>query len=72
METEKYIHHGKQVVVISDLKGKHREHCLCFGGCKHFKPGEPDNCEIANDNFQLCLKHNIVTPVFECPKYEVE
>lgn len=29
----KYNHHGKEVWVREDLKGTHREHCLCFN-CK--------------------------------------
>lgn len=66
---EKYIHHGAEVFVFSELKGKHREHCLCFQ-CKFFKPGEPDNCPIAQATFENCVKYNTVTPVYECPVYE--
>lgn len=67
---EQYSHHGVEVFVRSDLKGKHREFCLCFS-CDKFKPGTPDNCSIANDTFQNCVKHNLTTPVFECPKFVV-
>ena len=70
MKIEKYEHHGTEVSVQSHLKGKHREHCLCFQNCKHFKPGEKDNCEIANTNFETCVKYNVTLPVWECPKYE--
>jgi hypothetical protein len=67
---EKYIHHGTEVSVISEVKGKHREHCLCFQDCKYFKPNTIENCEIAQTNFNLCLKYDLVTPVYECAKYE--
>lgn len=67
-----YEHHGEDVVVDEDLKGKHREHCLCFRGCKNFKPGEDDNCEIAEAVFNNCLAFNIVTPVWECPDFVEE
>ena len=67
---EKYIHHGTEVSVISEIKGLHRNHCLCYRSCKHFKPGKDDNCEIANANYQLCLRYDLVTPVYECPKYQ--
>lgn len=67
---EVYEHHGADVSVMTHLKGKHTEHCLCYAECVHFKPGEPDNCEIAQTNYQMCVKFNLVTPVFECPKYE--
>lgn len=67
---ERYKHHGQEVYVISAVKGKHRDHCLCHQGCKHFAPGEPHNCQIAQDNFRNCLKHSTVQPVYECPQYE--
>jgi len=57
------------VSVDEDLKGTHREKCLCFRDCVHFKPGTPENCEIAQSNFELCVKYDTVQPVFECPKY---
>lgn len=73
----RYVHHGADVAVREDLKGTHREHCLCYA-CKKFVPfvppvaGEPTrlNCPIALDTFMNCAKHNIVTPVFECPEFE--
>lgn len=69
---EKYVHHGCEVNVVSVVKGQHRSHCLCFLRCKHFKPGEKDNCEIAEATYQNCVKFNTVTPVYECPKFEVD
>ena len=73
MGFEKYEHHGIEVAVRSDLKGKHRDHCLCFQGCPHFKPGDREiNCEIANEVYAICVKYGIVTPVFECPHFPVE
>lgn len=58
------------VAVFEKLKGKHREYCLCFQGCKNFKPGTEENCEIAQSNFANCVKYNTVQPVLECPKFE--
>lgn len=69
---ERYIHHGNDVAVISEVKGKHRDHCLCFQGCKFFKPGEQDNCNIAQANYTMCVNYGLVTPVYECPKYEAQ
>lgn len=68
---ERYEHHGREVAVIADGKGKHRERCLCFNACDFFKPGEPDHCEIAKANFELCQAHGIVAPVGECPRYRI-
>lgn len=69
MEIEKYTHHGIEVSVLAHVKGLHKNNCLCFAGCKFFKPGTTEHCPIASENFALCVKHNIVTPVFECPKF---
>lgn len=65
---EQYEHHGEQVWVDSELKGQHRNHCLCFK-CDNFKPSTPDNCPIAQATFENCVKFNTVTPMYECPKF---
>ena len=66
---EQYEHHGVLVSVIKSVKGKHKEHCLCHT-CDEFVPGLPEeNCPIANLNYAVCLAHNVVLPVFECPKF---
>ena len=45
---EKYVHFKNEVWVRSELKGKHREHCLCHS-CVHFTPEDRgSNCVIAN------------------------
>lgn len=64
-----YVHHGQRVSVQYHLQGKHRAHCLCFQGCQRFKPGQPDNCEIAQATYENCVKFGTVTPVYECPKF---
>lgn len=70
MSIIKYDHHNVEVSVQSHLKGRHREHCLCYKNCKFFKPNDTNNCEIAQQNFRVCLTYDIVAPIFECPKYE--
>ena len=63
-----YSHHEKEVVVREDLKGKHREFCQCYE-CDNFNPeNREENCPIANDLFDVVVKHNLVTPVWECPE----
>ncbi len=68
---ERYVHHGRDVAVIRDFKGRHREMCLCFRGCDFFKPDHPDNCGIAKANYELCQRHGLVAPVMECPRFRV-
>lgn len=69
-KVEKYNHHNCEVNVISDIKGKHRDNCLCWLDCIFFHPDTENNCEIAKETFKNCVKFNTVTPVYECPKYE--
>ena len=69
METEKYNHHGTIVSVRTDLKGKHKEHCLCFQ-CQEFHPCEDNNCPIAQATFENCVKFNTTTPMWECPEFK--
>ena len=65
-----YRHHGVLVKVDRELKGKHREHCLCFRQCQRFHPEDREkNCKIANVLFEVDRAFGIVTPVYECPLY---
>ncbi len=68
MIIERYVHHGQVVYVRSDLKGRHREHCLCFT-CNKFKPGREGHCPIAKRIYDTCVEHGVVSPVYECPDY---
>ena len=66
---EKYVHFEDEVWVRSELKGKHREHCLCHS-CAHFTPEDRGgNCVIANTLYCLCVELDLVTPVWECPHF---
>ena len=65
-----YLHHGKSVYVDEELKGRHREHCLCFR-CQCFKPeNREENCRLAELNFANCRLNNMVLPVYECPLFK--
>jgi len=68
---EIYKHHEKEVAVRSDLKGKHWDYCLCRE-CIHFAPNTEDNCPIAQQLYRFCVDHNLVTPVWECPKFSLK
>jgi hypothetical protein len=66
----RYTHHGRDVAVRAELKGKHKDFCLCYS-CEKFKPNMPENCPIAQENYELCVKRDLVLPVWECPEFEV-
>lgn len=69
MKTEKYEHHGVEVSVVAAVKGQHRQHCLCYT-CGRFNPESvEDKCPIAAAIYANCVEFNVVTPVYECPKY---
>jgi len=63
-----YEHHDRLVAVDEDLKGKHREHCLCFR-CSSFKPDRPENCDLAEQNYRACRINGMTMPVFECRQF---
>ena len=63
-----YTHHDAEVKVRADLKGSHRDYCMCFE-CTQFAPGRDDNCPIAAAIYSHCVLFNIVTPVWECPAF---
>ena len=66
----KYNHHGADVWVRRDLMNTHRAHCLCFSCKKLNTVDRKKNCPIANELYDLCVKHNLTTPVFECAVFE--
>jgi hypothetical protein len=64
-----YEHHGNKVKVRKDLRGKHRQHCLCYH-CKYYSADRKKNCPISNAVYANCVKYGLVTPVWECPEFE--
>jgi hypothetical protein len=67
---EKYQHHGIVVSVRSDLKGRHREHCLCFTCSKFTLANRDGNCSKANALYALDVAFGMTTPVWECPDFD--
>lgn len=65
---ERYEHHGKKVYVRTDLKGKHRDYCLCHS-CAKMKPGTDEHCRRAALLYAYCRMLDMVTPVWECPEF---
>ena len=59
---ERYKHHGANVAVNSELKGKHSEHCLCHEPCPDFpENGTPiELAEVLQRNLQK-MAENITT-----------
>lgn len=69
MNIIRYEHHGEIVAVREDLKGKHREYCLCFQ-CDRFIPEDRErNCRTAELLYAVCRECGLTTPVWECPYF---
>ena len=65
----RYDHHNLLVSVREDLKGRHREFCLCYD-CKKFNPGDIElNCPVAQALYSFDRMEGLVTPVWECPTF---
>jgi len=66
---ETYTHHGAQVAVRSDLKGQHRDYCLCHR-CLRLNLDDPARkCKKANLLYAFCVAFDMTTPVWECPDF---
>jgi hypothetical protein len=61
---------GKELSVQEHLLGKHREHCLCYQNCIHFKKDTTENCDIAQNLYLFNMLNSVTTPVWECQKYK--
>jgi hypothetical protein len=71
MKFVSYDHYGSINFVREDLKGQHREHCLCFS-CLKFHPKPEDmseNCPRARLLYNFCVLTGMVTPVWECSEF---
>lgn len=68
-QIETYYHHGALVKVRSDLKGRHRDFCLCHSCGKLDITDRQANCPKANMLYALCCLCGMTTPVFECPDF---
>ena len=64
-----YVHHDWSVWVREDLKGRHRDYCLCHRCAKLRLDSREHNCPIANLLYAVCCAHGLTTPVFECPLF---
>jgi hypothetical protein len=66
---EQYLHHKVKVFVEKSKKGKHWESSLC-PDCIYFLPDTPNNCLIESVIHTVNRDNNLVSVVWECPKFE--
>lgn len=59
-----------KVFRVEKFDGKHKDICICYQNCKHFKPrNEEENCAIAQIAFGASKVVGIVL-VHSCNSYE--
>ena len=67
-----YEHHGRTMSVREDLKGQHRDHCLCYACAKFIPHDREANCPIASALYAFDVLAGITTPVWECEVFEAK
>ena len=71
-EFVQYVHWNETpgVWVRKELKGKHRQHCLCHSCKKLNMEDRNNNCPTANLIYSICVRLNMTLPVWECQNFE--
>lgn len=59
-------HYGHDVWVNPTTEALRRSECLCLN-CDNLKPGQPDNCQIAQQLYQVCVSENVALTITRCP-----
>lgn len=67
-QAEKY---GRVVWISPLLEELRHAECLCWN-CTKLKPAQSNNCPIAQSLFDICVKHDVATPVTRCPEFEAK
>jgi hypothetical protein len=65
-QPRKEMHYGQEVWVNPTTESIRKEECLCLN-CGNLKPGQPDNCHIAQAFYQVCVQDNVALAVTRCP-----
>lgn len=68
-QPKKEMHYGKEVWVNPTTESLRRSECLCLN-CDNLKPGQSDNCHIAQSLYQICVTENIALAVTRCPLFK--
>ena len=56
-QPRKETHYGQEVLVNPTTESMRKEECLCLN-CGDLKPGQPDNCPIAQSFYEICKEKN--------------
>jgi hypothetical protein len=62
----KETHYDKEVFVNPTTEPLRKTECLCLN-CGNLKPGQSDNCPIAQAFYKVCFRENVALMVTRCP-----
>lgn len=68
-QPRKEVHSQREVWVNPTTESLRRTECLCLN-CENLKPGQPDNCHIAQAFYQICVRENVALAVTRCPVWK--
>jgi len=57
-----------EMTAVKQYRDQNKNICICHQGCTLFKPGQADNCEIAQASFELSQKVGVVL-VHSCDRF---
>jgi hypothetical protein len=59
-------HYGREVWVNPVTESLRPTECLCMN-CNNLKPGQPDNCPIAQSLYEICVREGVALAITRCP-----
>lgn len=64
-QPKKEAHYGQKVWVNPITEALRKSECLCLN-CGNLKPGQPDNCPIAQLFYEICVTNNVAIATTRC------
>lgn len=68
-QPKKEIYYGQKVWVNPTTESIRKEECLCLN-CGSLKPGQSDNCPIAQSLYEVCVDRNVAIAITRCPVWK--
>ena len=65
------LHHEERVWVNPTTESLRRDECLCLN-CERLRPGEDDNCPMAQEFFEICKSFSVALMVTRCCEFELK
>jgi hypothetical protein len=63
------VHYNQAVWTNPTTEPLRRTECLCLN-CGLMKPGQLDNCPVAQSLYQICVRENLALVITRCPLWK--